>query len=327
MYGKFLGIEIGGTKLQVGLGAEEPGKLDMTHRFAAHSDQGAQEICRQMKQGVLELLEQASIDREEIVGAGIGFGGPVHKDLLTVVKSHQVNGWEEFPLSQWLIDNFEIPAVVHNDADTAALAEARFGAGKDCNPIFYITIGSGIGGGLIVDGEIYRGLGSGASEVGHMKVPVSLFKQSFDAQGESWVNLESICSGWSIAKRADHIERSGEPTILTTFRLAAKGGLTAEMVKEGADNGDKVCRQLIEDTCCVLSVSIAQMITLMAPQRVVIGGGISHLGERLLFDPLRKEVERYVFPPLRGCYEIVPAALGDDVVLHGAVEIARDAFG
>ena len=73
MYGKFLGIEIGGTKLQVGLGAEEPGKLDMTHRFAAHSDQGAQEICRQMKQGVLELLEQASIDREEIVGAGIGF--------------------------------------------------------------------------------------------------------------------------------------------------------------------------------------------------------------------------------------------------------------
>src|SRR5262249_18435360 len=131
---------------------------------------GPEGIRRQITAAVPELLARSSLDRKQIQGVGIGFGGPVDDATRTIIKSHQIEGWDNFPLADWITEITGLPAVLGNDADVAGLAEALFGAGKGLSPIFYITIGSGIGGGLIINGEIYRGCGRGAAEIGHLKV-------------------------------------------------------------------------------------------------------------------------------------------------------------
>src|SRR5207302_1184127 len=137
--------------------------------------------------------------KDQVRGIGIGFGGPVDDAARTVIKSHQIQGWDNFPLADWMGAVLGWPAVLGNDADVAGLAEALFGAGKGLSPVFYVTIGSGIGGGLIIDGEIYRGTGKGAAEIGHLQV--------WD-DGE-WVILEDAASGWSILAEAQ--TKLGDP--------------------------------------------------------------------------------------------------------------------
>src|SRR5947209_17527752 len=130
--------------------------------------QGPEGIRRQITAGVPELLTTAGVDRSRVRGVGIGFGGPVDDTTHTVIKSHQIEGWDNFPLADWIGELVGLPAVLGNDADVAGLAEALFGAGKGYSPVFYITIGSGIGGGLVINGEVYRGIGRGAAEIGHL---------------------------------------------------------------------------------------------------------------------------------------------------------------
>src|SRR5947208_16813728 len=166
---QYLGIEIGGTKLQLGIGAGD-GKIAGLWRGTVDVAVGPEGIRRQITAAVPELLAKADADRAQVRGVGIGFGGPVDDATRAVIKSHQIAGWDNFPLADWITDLLGWPAVLGNDADVAGLAEALFGAGKGLSPIFYITIGSGIGGGLIINGEIYRGGGRGAAEIGHLQI-------------------------------------------------------------------------------------------------------------------------------------------------------------
>src|SRR6516165_7193598 len=165
----FLGLEIGGTKLQLGLG-DGDGVIHALWRGSVVPADGADGIRRQIEAAIPELLVSAKRRRDELKGVGVGFGGPVDDATRSVIKSHQIAGWDGFPLADWIADLVGLPAVLGNDADVAGLAEALFGAGKGYSPVFYITIGSGIGGGLIIDGEIYRGIGRGAAEIGHLRV-------------------------------------------------------------------------------------------------------------------------------------------------------------
>src|SRR5437870_2956083 len=166
----FLGIEIGGTKLQLGVGPGD-GTIVALERLPVDAQRGAAAIREQILRSAPALIARAGLATETIGGAAIGFGGPVDTDSGTVAKSHQAGGWESFPLAAWLERELGWRAVLANDADAAGLAEARFGAGRGYSPIFYITIGSGIGGGLIIDGQIYRGAAAGAAEIGHLWIP------------------------------------------------------------------------------------------------------------------------------------------------------------
>ena len=165
----YLGIEIGGTKLQLGVGAGD-GVLAGLWRGSVVPANGPDGIRRQITEAVPLALERAGVSRNQLRGVGIGFGGPVDDANQTIIKSHQIDGWDQFPLGEWIADVVGLPAVLGNDADVAGLAEALHGAGKGLSPIFYVTIGSGIGGGLILDGSIYRGVGRGAAEFGHLRI-------------------------------------------------------------------------------------------------------------------------------------------------------------
>jgi glucokinase len=297
----YLGIEIGGTKLQLGLGPGD-GTLAGLWRSTVDVAARADGIREQITAAVPELLGRSRVDRSQVRGIGIGFGGPVDDAEHTVIKSHQIAGWDGFPLSDWIAKITGLPAVLGNDADVAGLAEAHFGAGKGLSPIFYITIGSGIGGGLIIDGKIYRGCGRGAAEIGHVRLP----------QGEGYFRpLEQLASGWGIEQAAQTL--LGEK--INTRQLA-----------ERALRGEALARQLLQQARVYLAEAICHVMALLCPRRFVLGGGVSLMGENLLFEPLRQLVAERVFPPFAGCYDIVPAALGEEVVLHGALALARQAF-
>jgi glucokinase len=308
----YLGIEIGGTKLQLGIGPDD-GVLRALWRGAVDVAAGPEGIRRQITTAVPQLLAQAGLDRGQLRGVGIGFGGPVDDATHTVIKSHQIDGWDDFPLADWVSEVVALPAVLGNDADVAGLAEALHGAGKGLSPVFYITIGSGIGGGLIINGEIYRGCGRGAAEIGHLRV------------GPGGLIVEDLASGWAIGRRAREWLENKDGRDSEVLRLAGGqvAAVTAEHVATAAAKGDSFALSVLDETWGWLAEGIGRVITLLCPRRIVIGGGVSLTGEKLFFEPLRRLVFDSVFKPFHGLTDIVPAALGEEVVVHGAVALAR----
>jgi glucokinase len=317
----YLGIEIGGTKLQLGIGAGD-GTIVALWRGIVEPAQGADGIRRQIMQAVPELLERTGLAHGALRGAGIGFGGPVDDATRTVIKSHQIAGWDNFPLADWLAGLLDLPVALGNDADLAGLGEALFGAGKGVSPVFYITLGSGIGGGLIHDGQVYRGFGKGAAEVGHLRIP-------FMREGQiCYLPLEQIASGWAIQEWArKEMARSAEHHELWRSVQGDAPIMTAEHVARAAASGHASAGAILYLAWEALAEAICQVMALTAPRRIVIGGGVSLMGEELLFRPLRKLVAERVFKPFIDCYDIVPAALGEQVVVHGALARARQLDG
>jgi glucokinase len=353
--GWYLGIEIGGTKLQIAIGRGEGEPFRASWRAAIEASQRAARIQQQIIGGVDELLGRARITRNQIAGVAIGFGGPVdtHKGL--IVTSHQVEGWENFPLVKWFDDNFGWPAVLHNDADTAAYAEAHFGAGKGFDPVLYVTVGSGIGGGLVCGGQIFRGSGAGAMEIGHLRPGHAPRKVSL-----AGASVESLASGFGIESRARRaIAEWEEATVRVESRFAPpdtahdpgappshaaarrfperfatlmklvdgeRDRITTRIIAQAAAQGDRLSRDLLSDATDTLGWALAQAVTLINPARIVIGGGVSLVGQDLFFDPVRQACQAEVFQPFAGIAEIVPAALGEEVVVYGALALARAAF-
>jgi glucokinase len=341
----FLAIEIGGTKLQLAVGRGDGSPLAAIERFDVDPAAGADGILRRIHQAADVLL-----GRHEVSAIGIGFGGPVDAAAGRVVKSHHVAGWEGFGLVRWCRARFDLPAVLGNDAEVAGLAEARFGAGRGKDPVFYVTVGTGIGGGFILDGEIYRGHGLAAAEIGHLR-------PGPQAETPDEI-LEAVSAGWGIAAEAQawiggsvaqqispllkgerprtpaerrerllNVEETGHEHAADLLDRA--GGqaerITAKLVAQAAADGNEIAAEVMRHAVNTLGWALAQVVTLLSPQAIVVGGGVSLLGETAFFAPLREAVARYVFPPLAGSYEIIPAALGEEVVLHGALALAVDA--
>ena len=325
-----LGIEIGGTKLQVGLGRGD-GAIVALERLAVEPARGAAGILAQIPEAAGRLLQGLELSIEDLGGVGIGFGGPVDAARGRVVVSHQVAGWEDYPLVDWARATFGGAAVgVANDADTAALGEARHGAGVGYDPVLYVTVGSGVGGGLVVGGSIYGGSGRGAVEVGHLLLDAAEIPA--DVGEPVPLVVEDLAAGWSIARMGRRlVARAGQPggadPVGPLVRLC--GGdpnrVTGEVVARAAAEGDGDAAEVLARARSALARGLAHAVTLLAPARVVLGGGVSLIGEDHWLGPIRREVEARAFPPLRGRFDVVPAALGEAVVVHGALALADEA--
>ncbi len=338
----FLGIEIGGTKLQLGVGDGRSADFREFRRADIDAARGAAAILQQIRELGGALLRSHPVTR-----IGFGFGGPVDTSQGLVIKSHQVRGWENFHLGSWCQEQLGVPAIVGNDCDVATLAEANYGAGQGRRSVFFVTVGTGVGGGFVRDGQLLGAGRPASSEIGHLR-PGLLAVQPDQT-------VESLASGWGIAAAAQ-ARLSGQVTgsftslegqerpesrVQLQRRLAdaqhadaesiedllrrCHGNvdrLTAQVVAQAAEEGNAIAQRVLAHACQVLGWAIAQTITLLAPEVVVVGGGVSLIGEPWFFAPLRREVERFVFPPLRDSYTIEPAALGESVVVHGAVWLA-----
>jgi glucokinase len=319
-----LGIEIGGTKLQLALGHGD-GQILAIERRSVIPERGARSILGQIAEAYPELLAKAGITRDAIDAVGIGFGGPVDTERGITTKSHHVAGWDNFRLADWVRRELGIErVVVGNDADVAGLGEARFGAGRGFSPVLYLTIGSGIGGGLIIDGKIYRGAGAGAIEIGHMWV---IDRNDSDL---GVVILENAASGWAIAAAARAFAERQIAEGRTDWDVLKRAGgdpaaITTNHVAESARSGDRESRLLLERAVRAMTHGLGQAVTLLAPHRIILGGGVSLIGEDLWLGPIRRQLETCVFPPFRGTFDLVGAALGEEVVLQGSLALARHA--
>jgi glucokinase len=314
-----LGIEIGGTKLQFGVGTGDGSPMRVFRRREVEPQLGAEGIRRQIEEVAKPLIRQYGVAR-----IGIGFGGPVDAERGRVIVSNQVEGWKDFPLVEWCEKTLGLPTLLANDSDSAGLAEARFGGGKGHRVVFYNNIGSGIGGALAIDGRLYQGGGGVASEIGHLRPGLDAERPDQD--------LESIASGWALTAYARQLVDQGRFHSEVTADLMARcegdiARLTTKVLAQAAEAGNRLAVAAFDRGCRAAGWALAQAITLLAPNVVVMGGGVSLAGEAVFLTPLRRYVDRYVFPPLLGTYRIVPAALGEEVVVHGVLALAAARAG
>jgi glucokinase len=278
-----LAIDVGGTKFSIA--AFDGDRMARRESRRTHAEGGRDWMLEQISAIARAWQRETPADR-----CGIGFGGPVIFQEQRVALSTHVGGWRDFRLTDWVRDLLDVPAIMDNDANAGALGEARFGAGRGCSPLFYMTLSTGIGGGIYEDGRIWRGADSYGGEVGHLTIrpdgPQCLC---------GWHGcFERVCSGlW----------------------LARDYGKTAEDLMR---DPVFVNRYVVD-----LALGLKACIMLLNPARIVIGGGISKAGDRL-FDPLRAELRRQITDWSGARVDVVPAALGDDSVLYGALALAEN---
>jgi glucokinase len=297
-----LGIEIGGTKLQLVLG-DESARILTRRRLTVDAARGAEGIRQQIESALPELLSGHKID-----AAGIGFGGPVDWRAGRIARSHQIEGWSGFELAAWLRGLVDAPVFVDNDGNVAALGEAARGAGVGLNPVFYVTLGSGVGGGLVLDGKIYHGATPGESEIGHVRL---------DRAGTT---VESRCCGWAVDAKIRALTKADPDGLLARLASNLTGG-EAKFLAAALEQGDAAARRILQETAEDLAFGLSHVVHLFHPAVIVLGGGLSHVGE-----PLRVAVEG----ALRGCVmeafapgpQIQLAALGEDPVPVGALLLA-----
>ena len=297
-----LGIEIGGTKLQLVLGNGSAEIAD-GRRLAVNPALGAAGIRDQIQRAIPELLAG-----RELAGVGVGFGGPVDWRTGQIARSHQIEGWSGFDLAGWLRALTGAAVAVDNDANVAALGEAVRGAGAGRDPVFYATLGSGVGGGLVAGGKIYHGASPGESELGHVRL---------DRDGTT---LESRCSGWAVDARIRELKARNPHGLLARLSAGGAGG-EASHLEAAFRQGDDDARLILSESAAALALGLSHVVHLFHPAVIVLGGGLSKVGE-----PLREAVEGALRPLLMEVFHPGPpvclSALGEGAVPAGALLLA-----
>lgn len=300
---KFLGIEIGGTKLQLAI-TNLSGDIEQSIRSTVDSQGGASYIQTQITEG-LKKLENFT----DIAATGVGFGGPVNWETGCIHVSHQVRGWEDFNLAEWLKEITKKPVVIENDANVAALAEAVYGSGKGYERVFYMTIGSGIGGGMIINGDIYHGRTPGEVEVGHLRM------------NKKGVTLESKCSGWAVNRKVKTYIQKNQDGLLAKM-AAGNVAPEATLLKPAIEQKDEAAKKMLEEIADDLAFALSHVVHLFHPDIVVIGGGLSLLKEHLSI-PVAERLPDYIMKAFLPAPPVKIAALGENVVPAGAAELAK----
>jgi len=299
-----LGIEIGGTKLQCVLGHPD-GRIEHRLRLPVNPTLGADGIRQQLA----SFLAQQP--RPTLTGVGVGFGGPVDHRLGRICCSHQIQGWSNCDLRSWLTHQTDAPVTIENDANTAALGEALLGAGRGLDPVFYVTLGSGVGGGFVCQQQIYHGQTPGEAEIGHLRLD------------RSGTILEDRCSGWAVNRRILQTVATHPNSPLA--RLTAQSpGHEARHLSTALAQNDPLARQLLDELADDLAFALSHLTHLLHPQVVILGGGLSKVGSPLLTS-ISQRLPRYLMTAFHPGPKITLAALGEDAVPTGALLLAAAA--
>jgi glucokinase len=314
-----LGVEIGGTKLQLAIGTPQ-GELLVVRQGRVTAGQGAQGILAWLKTNLPAITEQAAQLGYRPAAIGCGFGGPIDTPRGRVLRSIQIQGWDDFPLVQWFQDEYRLPAIMANDTNAAAWGEFCLGSGRGTQHFFYTNIGSGIGGGIIINGVLYDGQGYGAGEFGQTFVPdwTSPVPGAAD-------RLENLCSGWAIERRLRSSQQIPASSVLLELCNGDQQALDCRMLHQAALAGDDFALQEIEQVGWTIGIALSNVLSLLNPQRIAVGGGVSNMGE-ILFGPIRRSVKVHEFISSVGHYEIVPCELKESIVLVGAILLASQSI-
>jgi len=304
-----VGIDVGGTKTAVVFSREPPAILARAE-FATRPAKGPQLALNQMKKAIHDLLSAQDVDNADVLRLGVSCGGPLDRVRGIIQSPPNLPTWENVPLKSILEDEFKVECLVENDANAGAVAEHRFGAGQGCQHLVFLTMGTGLGAGIITDGRLYRGADDLAGEIGHVRLtqtgPVGHNKAG---SAEGWA------SGGGVAQLAAQsvaaAQKKGKRTLLAEHVRSGKP-ITAREVGLAAQKGDAVALEIVRSAGERLGEALAILVDILNPQRIVVGGLAMRLGD-LLLDPARRVMQREALAqPARTC-QVVPAALGESI--------------
>jgi glucokinase len=312
-----IAVDIGGTRFRVGLFDQTGRRLEVLEGDTSRSG-GRDWMLAQVKARFGELAKRVEVP---IKACGISFGGPVDFDRQRVNSLH-VPGWQDFELGKWTREALHVPCRVDNDANAGALGEFRFGAGRGTRSLFYITLSTGIGGGLVIEGKVQHGRNSLAGEIGHIPVSGSDVPCACGARG----CLEAFCSGTAIAQRGRQwaARRPESATRLVELSGGNSEQITAQAVFEAAAEGDPISVEIVHETAQWLARGLLIVTRIVNPDKIVLGGGVSRAGDVLL-EPVRRAVGDLASPSLHTSTEIVLAELENYSPLYGAAALALEA--
>ncbi len=308
-----IAVDLGGTSLRAALFASDSPQPERHKKTPTHADKGPDHVIRR----IIKTIESVMPDSTNGLRIGVGAPGPIDPYEGVVIEAPNLPGWENVPLQAKLESYFNCPVRLGNDANVAALGEWRYGAGQQADPLLYMTISTGIGGGVILSGQIMLGQRGLAAEFGHITVDPNGPVCGCGQRG----HLEAMAAGPAIARRAKQRLDSGGRSSLA--RLGDQGRqITAVDVGRAANEGDPLAMEIIREAGETIGLALASLLHIFNPQCVVLGGGVSQIGPSL-FDPIGQSLREHVIhPAYLQDFTLVPAALGDDAGLVGAMVLA-----
>lgn len=308
-----IGVDLGGTKINTGI-IDESGKIILSIKVPTLAKEGPYPVIERIKKSIYDVLIEANMKLEDIKGIGIISPGPIDSEKGLVVNPSNLPGWDHIPIVKLLKEEFKLPVMLDNDANAAALAEYMFGSGRGLKNFVYITISTGIGGGIIINGKLYRGTNSNAGEVGHMTINYNGPKCNCGNFG----CFETYASGTAIARYAKKAVFDNRTTLIK--ELAGENEITAQHVFEAAIKEDPVAIELIDEEAFYLGVGISNIIAFANPERIALGGGVSKQWD-MFYNRMMETINERALKPMIDVCQIVKSELKDDIGILGAAAI------
>jgi glucokinase len=312
-----VGVDLGGTNIVAGAMPADGSREIAFRSQPTHAVQGADSVAQRIVQMIEDVIAvtcaETGATRADFLGVGIGAPGPLDREQGVIIVAPNL-GWKMFPLRARIHDATGLRTTLDNDANCATMGEWWTGAAKGAMNVIGVTIGTGIGGGIIIDGKLFHGASDVAGEIGHMTI---------DSTGRrcgcgNYGCLEAYASGPAIAERAREALMGETDGILMRMCETHFDRITAQMVYQAAKEGDLVAIDVVRETARFLGAGIGGLLNVLNPEVVVLAGGVVNAGEAL-FAPLRAEVKRRAFAPAVEACRIVPGLLGSSAGVVGAV--------
>jgi glucokinase len=307
------GIDIGGTKIAIALATPDY-KIIAKRNFPMQVSDGADMILERTLNELGILIEQ---EQGDLLKIGVACAGPLDVRRGLILSPPNLPGWDEFPIVEIIRRRIKVLVVLENDANAAALAEHRFGAGKEFKNLVYVTISTGIGGGIIADGKLIHGRTGNAGEIGHITVMPNGIRCACGARG----CLEAVCSGTGIARRFVEKLQSGASSIVIE-KVQNIEQVTTKHIAEAAAEGDSLAADIWEETIFYLSIGLGNLIVMFEPEAIILGGGVSMTGEQLL-QPLRQQIYSHIKILPAEKIQILHAGLGAESGIYGALALTE----
>lgn len=313
----YIGIDLGGTKISTAL-MDEHGAILARAGCETEAATGQDAVIARMVDTAKQVARDGGkADLRGIIAIGVGAPGPLDTKLGVLTAPPNLPGWLNVPLARIIEEQLGVPAYLENDANAAALAEFHYGAGVGCANMIYVTVSTGIGGGIILNGQLYGGTDGAAGEVGHTMILPDGPLCGCGNRG----HLEALASGTAIARAARELIAKGVPTLMVELAQGDTSAVTALTVEIAAKRGDLEAQRIIDRAMEYLGIGMANLANIFNPDMIVLGGGVTKMGE-MLFAPVRRAVDRFAFPIIAKTVQIVPAKLGKDVGVIGAATVA-----
>lgn len=310
---KRIGIDVGGTNVKIAL-VDDNGKIIYSNSVPTYAKMGYEYTVNNIKQAIKDLMKETNTTPSDIEGIGFDFPGQVDCKTGVVKLAPNIPGWVNVPIAQMIEDEFHIPTRIDNDVRCAALGELKFGAGRGCENFICITVGTGIGSGIVINGKVVRGATNAAGELGHIKLQMN--SGPICGCGDTGC-LEAFASGPAIVAMAQEYIKGGKSTKFREMAAVEGGEITPYMVAKAAEEGDPVAKRIFEIVGEYIGIGLTSVINLLNPERVIIGGGVAESGE-LLLGPIRKTIKERAMVVAGNAVEIVPAQLGNSAGVIGA---------